>query len=217
MRRGAIYCLTLLMVGTAGVRVASADCGYAEALKLHWERTRGMLTAIVAAMPEDKWDYRPVKEVRSFREMALHLVTDGYSHMGYVAGKSREESEKLTEKYANLKTKDEILKALNESYDYGNQILSTLTDQNAMDMVVGMRSQSMTRVEAALVAFEDQMDHYGNFVVYLRINGVVPPSTANAAQERQRNLEQQQPQPKQEESMPEMEMQPGMDDMEMMM
>ena len=32
------------------------------------------------------------------------------------------------------------------------------------------------------------MDHYGNFVVYLRINGVVPPSTANSAQEREENL-----------------------------
>jgi len=186
-----------------GAKTSAADCQYGEALKLHWERTRRMLTAIVAAMPEDKWDYRPVKEVRSFREMVQHLVTDGYSHMGYVAGKSREESAKLTAKYENMKSRDELLKALDESYDYGDQILSTLTDQNAMEMVVGMRSEKMTRVEAALVAFEDQMDHYGNFVVYLRINGVVPPDTASAQQERKQNLQKNQP-PK--ESMPGMNM-----------
>jgi uncharacterized damage-inducible protein DinB len=176
----------------AGVREGAAECAYGEALKVHWSRMRKMLTEIVAAMPEDKWDFRPVKEVRSFREMALHLVTDGYSHMGYVAGKSREDSEKLTAKYSGLKMPDEILKALGEAYDYGDKILSDLTDQNAMDMVSGMRQERMTRVEAALVAFEDQMDHYGNMVVYLRINGIVPPDTANRPQRPQQQRPQQQ-------------------------
>ena len=187
--RIARYCLILLAVGTAGVRVSAADCQYAEAMKTHWARTRKMLTAIVAAMPEDKWDYRPVKEVRSFREMVHHLVEDGYSHIGYVKGMSREESGKLTDKYKNVKSKADLLKALNESYDYGDKVLGELTDQNAMELVAGMRAERMTRVEAALVAFEDQMDHYGNFVVYLRINGVVPPSTVNAEAERKANLE----------------------------
>jgi len=185
--RAGKYVLMMLLMGFGSARIAAADCGYADALKLHWARTRKMLTQIVAAMPEDKWDFRPVKEVRSFREMVLHLVEDGYSHIGYVKGMSREQSAKLTEKYKNLKTKDELLKALNESYDYGDKVLGEITDQNAMDMVSGMRSERMTRVEAALVAFEDQMDHYGNFVVYLRLNGVVPPDTMNAEAERKAN------------------------------
>lgn len=187
--RIARFCLILLAVGSAGVKVSAADCRYADAMKTHWTRTRKMLTAIVAAMPEDKWDYRPVKEVRSFREMVHHLIEDGYSHIGYVKGMSREESGKLTAKYKNIKTRDEMLKALGESYDYGDKVLGELTDANAMEMVSGMRAERMTRVEAALVAFEDQMDHYGNFVVYLRINGVVPPDTLNAEAERKANLE----------------------------
>ncbi len=193
LHRVARYCLILLAVAAAGVRVSAADCGYAEAMKTHWARTRKMLTAIVGAMPEDKWDFKPVKEVRSFREMVQHLVEDGYSHIGYVKGMSREQSGKLTEKYKGLKTKAELLKALGESYDYGDKVLGELTDQNAMDMVSGMRSERMTRVEAALVAFEDQMDHYGNFVVYLRINGVVPPDTLNADAERKANQQKGQP------------------------
>ena len=195
MRRTTKCCLLLLVVGMAGATVSAADCGYAQALQTHWSRMRKMLTQISAAMPEDKYDFRPVKEVRSFREMLLHLVTDGYSHMGYVAGKSREESEKLTAKYHDLKGRDELLKALDEAYDYGDKILAGLTDQNAMDMVAGMRNEQMTRVEAALVAFEDQMDHYGNFVVYLRINGIVPPDTANAQRQRQNQQQGQQPTP----------------------
>ena len=89
----------------------------------------------------------------------------------------------------NYKTRTEILQGLGEMFDYGDKILSDMTDENAKKVVVGMRSEPMTRFEAALVAFEDQTDHYGNMVVYLRINGIVPPSTANSAQERQRNQE----------------------------
>lgn len=185
------YCLILLMIGMAGVRVGAADGQWSGALRSHLQRTRTMLTDIVSAMPDDKWDFRPVKEVRSFREMVHHMIEDGYTHFGYVAGKSREQSEQLTQKYKNLKTREEYLKALNEAYDYGDKVLADMTDQNAMEMVTGMRNTKMTRVEAALVAFEDAMDHYGNMVVYLRLNGIVPPDTANKPQYGQQQAPQE--------------------------
>ncbi len=187
MLRKAGLLLILLAIGIAGAQEAAAQADYSGLLRTHWERIRRMNTAIVKAMPEDKWDFRPVKEVRSFREMASHLITDGISHTGWAMGISRAESGKIAEKYEHLKTRDEILKGLGEMFDYGDMILSQITDETAKDMVVGMRSMPMTKFEAALVAFEDQMDHYGNMVVYLRINGVVPPSTANSAAEREEN------------------------------
>jgi hypothetical protein len=48
-----------------------------------------MLIAIVGAMPEDKHDFRSTKDVRSFREMVMHLISDNITHLGYVAGKSK--------------------------------------------------------------------------------------------------------------------------------
>jgi len=68
---------------------------------------------------------------------------------------------------------------LGEAYDFGDKMLAGITDENAMDNVTAMRGSKTTRVEAALQLFEDEMDHYGNFVVYLRMNGVVPPDTAD--------------------------------------
>lgn len=138
-----------------------------------------MFTQIVAAMPEDKYDFRPTKEIRSFRELVMHAIEDNYTHMGFVAGKSREESEKLAAKYKDIRTRAEILDALTESYAYGNTVLAELNNRNAADVVPAMRGEQTTRVGAALQAFEDTMDHYGNLVVYLRLNGIVPPDTAN--------------------------------------
>ncbi|HWP84322.1 MAG TPA: DinB family protein [Terriglobia bacterium] len=188
MRRRVVGCLLVFIVGMAGAEALQADCGVAEALKIHWARTRKKITDIVAAMPEDKWDFRPVKEVRSFREMAVHLIQDGITHTAWITGMTREDAEKIAAKYEHYKTREEILRGLGEMFDIGERYISTITDQNMNDLIVGMRSEPMTRIEAALVAMDDQTDHYGNMVVYLRLNGVVPPATANAAKEREENL-----------------------------
>jgi uncharacterized damage-inducible protein DinB len=189
MNRKAKYLALLLVMAVASVRPAAAaeELDLGGMLKLHMQRMRRMIVNIVGAMPEDKYDFKATPQVRSFREMAVHLIQDGYSHVGWSAGIPREESEKLTKKYENYKTRAEILSGLNEMYDWAEKTVSTINVHNATDMVVGMRSERQTRFEAAMVAFEDQMDHYGNFVVYLRLNGVVPPSTATADMERAEN------------------------------
>jgi len=117
--------------------------------------------------------------------MLMHMVTDTHQHIGYVGGVSREENDRITAKYARLKTRAEFLKALGEAYDYGDKILADLNDQNALDMVTGMRGERMTRISAYLHALHDIVDHYGNLVVYLRLNSITPPSTATRQQQRQ--------------------------------
>lgn len=170
--------LVLLFVTTVGARTIAAECEYSQALRTHLARIRGMLVAIVAAMPEEKYEFRPARDVRSFREMVEHLIADSYTHAGYVMGKSRAESEKIAaEKTKGIKTRSEYLKAMGEAFDFADRMLAGITDENAMDTVTAMRGAKATRVEAALQAFEDDMDHYGNFVVYLRLNGIVPPDT----------------------------------------
>ena len=177
-RRTVRIVLILLVIGLAGVRAGSAANSISDEVREHWKSTRELMVTIAAAVPEDKYDFRPVPEVRSVREMLMHMVTDTVTHIGYSGGVSREESDRLTAKYAKIKTRAEFIQALNESYDFGDKILSDLTDQNALDVVTGMRGERMTRIMAYMHALEDIVDHYGNLVVYLRLNGVVPPSTA---------------------------------------
>ena len=191
LRCRARYGLVLLVVAMAGVRAGAAECDALDAIRDQWKRTRALLMPISEAIPEEKYDYKPTPEVRSFREMLLHMATDTHTHMGFVVGMSREESEKLTEKYHGLKTRAELLGALGEAFDYGDKILADLNDQNAMEMVTGHRDERMTRISAALDVFTDIVDHYGNLVVYLRLNGIVPPSTAARQAQRQQRQQQQ--------------------------
>jgi uncharacterized damage-inducible protein DinB len=77
----------------------------------------------------------------------------------------------------NLKSRDELIKALRESYDYGAKVWAGLTEEKALEMIE-VRGQKVQRWSAILGAIQDNMNHYGNLVIYVRLNGIVPPRSA---------------------------------------
>jgi hypothetical protein len=84
-----------------------------------------------------------------------------------------------------LKGRDDILKALKESYDYGAKVWAGMTDQKAMEMIPGRGGQQQLRWAPILVQIIDNTNHYGNLVVYVRLKGMVPARTAARQQQQQ--------------------------------
>jgi hypothetical protein len=82
-----------------------------------------------------------------------------------------------------LKGRDDILKALKESYDYGANVWMGMTEQKAMEMIPGRGGQPQLRWAPILVQISDNMNHYGNLVVYVRLKGMVPARTAERQQQ----------------------------------
>jgi len=78
-----------------------------------------------------------------------------------------------------LKRRAEIMKALRESYDYGARVWEGRTEKKALEMAAGRGGQQVPRWAAILGAIQDNMNHHGNLVVYLRLNGRVPPRSAS--------------------------------------
>jgi hypothetical protein len=64
-----------------------------------------------------------------------------------------------------------------DSFDYGNRILGTINTQNALVRVEGPYGGPDTQLGIAVAAVWHIADHYGQIVEYLRMNGIVPPST----------------------------------------
>ena len=139
-------------------------------LKQQWERTRGFVVRTAEVVPEDKYDFKPTPEVRSLREQLIHIVEENYFFMGMVSGEKKAPP-------SNLNTKAEIIQALNGSYDHGARILAGLNDATAMEIVPVMGNRQGPRWSMALMNIVDNMNHYGNLVVYMRLNGIVPPSS----------------------------------------
>ena len=142
--------------------------------KATWESTRTLVLGIVEIMPEDKYDFKPTPAVRTFRENVIHLIGENYTFFGRVSG----ENLPSNARFDTLKSRDEIVKALRESYDYGSKVWAGLTEEKALELIEGRGGQRVQRWSFILVAIQDNMNHYGNLVVYVRLNGLVPPRSA---------------------------------------
>jgi uncharacterized damage-inducible protein DinB len=144
-------------------------------LKAQWDNTRALVEGIVAQVPEDLYDFRPTPEVRSFREQFTHLIDENFRFMAQAAGEPPPMEKSAIEA---LKGRDDILKALKASYDYGAKVWTGMTEQKALEMIPGRGGQQQLRWAPILGQIIDNTNHYGNLVVYVRLKGMVPARTA---------------------------------------
>ena len=172
-------CGAQISVPLARAQQTAAAPGFLAPLKVQWDSTRNLVTGIVSQVPEDKYDYRPTPETRSFREQFTHLIGENYRFMASAAG---EQPPVDISKFDSLKTKDEIVKALGESYEYGAKVWSTMDEKKATEMVAGRGGSQQMRWNSILANIVDNMDHYGNIVTMVRLNGMVPGRTAQQQQ-----------------------------------
>ena len=140
---------------------------------------KGFLS-VAEAMPETKYSYIPTggnfEGVRSFGEQVKHVACVQFAFFNEIEGKTPPEHCAMGGP-SNAKTKTELVKYLRDSFDYGDRVLATITAQNALDRVDGPYAGPNTRVGIAIAAVRHIADHYGQLVVYLRLNGIVPPVT----------------------------------------
>ena len=135
---------------------------------------------VAEAMPEEKYSYIPTQGnfdgVRSFGEQVKHVACAQFAFFNEIEGKTPpEHCEKGGPSKA--KTKAELLQYLRDSFEYGDKVLATITAQNAVDRVEGPYAGPNTKLGMAMAALWHVTDHFGQLVVYLRLNGIVPPVT----------------------------------------
>jgi uncharacterized damage-inducible protein DinB len=140
---------------------------------------RGFL-GVVEAMPEEKYSFIPsqgnFEGVRSFGEQVKHVACAQFAFFNEIEGRTPpEHCEKGGPSKA--KTKDELLQYLRDSFAYGDKVLATITPQNVLDRVEGPYAGPNTKLGMAMAALWHITDHFGQLVVYLRLNGIVPPVT----------------------------------------
>ena len=173
-----VVAASLAILGTVGAAAAQPGfpaTSFLRPAKATWESTRNLVIGIVELMPEDKYDFKPTPAVRTFREILIHLIGENYTFFSRVSGDNLGNNAR----FDTLKSRAEILKALRESYDYGARVWAGLTEEKALEMVAGRGGQHVQRWSAILGVIQDNMNHYGNLVVYLRLNGIVPPRSAS--------------------------------------
>jgi uncharacterized damage-inducible protein DinB len=128
------------------------------------------------AMPADKYNFVPTtgefKGVRTFAQQVTHVAEAQYFFFKGFGIKPGIDPEAITK----LTSKDDIVKALKDSYAFAQQAVATITPENAFEKIAAVDGTD-TRASIAAFALAHTNDHYGQMVVYLRMNGIVPPAS----------------------------------------
>jgi hypothetical protein len=135
------------------------------------------------AMPEDKFNFSPeslkipggdYKGVRTFALQVKHVAASNYALWSPLTGDKIPEDFRGGDGPENLQTKADILRFLKDSFALGHRAAGTLTAQNMLQTAEHSKS---LRLHLAMFGVSHAFDHYGQMVEYLRMNGIVPPSS----------------------------------------
>lgn len=124
-------------------------------------------------IPDNLWSFQPTPEVRTVAQLFAHVADGQYEFCGIASeGKVVEKGIEKT-----VKTKAEIIAAVKEAFAYCDRAYDKMSDASAVETVPFFGRQA-TRIGAMDFNIVHTMEHYGNLVTYMRINKIVPPSSA---------------------------------------
>lgn len=170
------------MSGPQAAAPVGAPMSPAKAQDVLLSMFESQLMGVANAMPADKFDFAPMsgaiagskyEGVRTFAQQCKHLAQANYFFFMSFGGAKPGVDVKAI---GDLKTKDEIVSALQGSFAYAHQQVATITQGNAYETVKGVDGMQ-TRATVASFAVAHGYDHYGQMVEYLRMNGIVPPGS----------------------------------------
>jgi uncharacterized damage-inducible protein DinB len=167
------------MIGVSAAQQAPAKppASVAEALDRQFSNLEKDFVPAAEAMPADKYDFAPTngefKGVRTFAQEVKHVATTNYSVAAALLGEKAPIETSNENGPDDIKTKDQIVKLLRDSFAYTHKAIATLTDKNLLEPVNGRG----THLGTANLAIWHSFDHYGQMVEYLRMNGIIPPAS----------------------------------------
>jgi uncharacterized damage-inducible protein DinB len=159
----------LLVLGCAAAGAAQDASALAADLERDWTAQRVRMIALAEAMPAEKWDFKATPPQRTYGEQLHHLAQ---AHVTML--KAADPSGAIpVPQIPATHGRAEVIKALGEAYDYGTAVLK----RSAAALTQPAGAGGSTPARAVWAAMNNAMNHYGQCVVYLRLNDIVPPAS----------------------------------------
>jgi uncharacterized damage-inducible protein DinB len=170
------YPLTLSVVVSvllaAPVLAQTAGDPLSQANKAFYERVKTYITKAADQMSEADYAFKPTPEVRSFGQLVAHVADANYM----ICGAAAAEKPPAAEVEKTKTTKPDIQKGLADSFAYCDKIYGGMTDAQAATPV-SFFGNSMPKLAVLSFNTSHDFEHYGNIVTYMRLKGLVPPSS----------------------------------------
>ena len=135
--------------------------------------------AAIEEMPADKFGFKPTPEQMSFGHLAAHIVEGNYFFCSKVGDVPQPKVEGLTEAAG----KENLVAAVKASFDFCGTALAKAEDSKLGDSIQDFTGKQRPRAWAALALAGSWADHYGAAAMYLRLNGLLPPTAQKKPEE----------------------------------
>jgi uncharacterized damage-inducible protein DinB len=149
-------------------------------LKSMWDGLKLNLVQSADKMPEADYAFQPTKDVRTFGQMIAHVANSSFSYCARAKGEDNPNKEDFEK---TKTTKADLVKALSDAVAYCDGVYGGMTDAAAMELVKAGQNL-VPKARYLITNISHDNEHYGNLVTYMRIKGLVPPSTERAQQMR---------------------------------
>ena len=158
----------------ASLGAAQAPASLAAEITQSYTAVKNNIMKTATKMPEDSYSFKPTPELRSFAEVLDHVADSQMRTCAGVAGDQKKADA------AGKVTKADVAAALNDAFAECDKAYGSLNDANAAEMITTPRGQ-----RSKLGLLSDNTGHdreqYGILSMYLRLKGVVPPSSEKPA------------------------------------
>ena len=141
-------------------------------LRMLMPRQQKNILAAIDAMPADKFSYKPTPDQMSFAHLVVHIAESNNGLCAKVADVPAPKVDELKE----TDSKEKLLAAAKASFDFCSEALSKMDDSKMGDSVELFGGRQFPRAMGALGMASGWADHYGAAAMYLRLNGILPPS-----------------------------------------
>ena len=163
----------LLLIGPA---VAHAQNPMMAAVKAQHEQVKGYLLKTAETVPESLYSFRATPDVRTIAQLIGH-VADGSANICAAASGDKPPSLNAEK---SMTSKAQLSKALVEALAFCDKVIAGMDDKRAMETTKFFVGGASPRGMILAFNTSHNFEHYGNLVTYLRLNKIVPPSSAGA-------------------------------------
>jgi len=167
-----IILLCLLALPAFSQEKQSSDNRFSAINKRGYERTKGILLRSAEKMPEENYSFKPVDTVRTYGQIIGHLADAQYLFCSTASG---EKNPGLNIEKTKT-SKADLVAALKDGFAYCDKVYDAMTDA-AATQPVKFFGNDVPKFAVLSINIGHNMEHYGNLVTYMRIKGIVPPTS----------------------------------------
>ena len=176
MRSPCILTAVCLAASMASAQTPDAN-QYTTAVRQQHRRIDAIVIRAAEKVPEEVYAFKPTPEVRSFGEVVGHIV-DAHYLLCRAAGENVFEIKREFEQKPG--TKANLLAALKKSIAYCEQVFEGTTDANGTAPIKMGPTSTQPKLMVLDLNVSHTWEHYGNLVTYMRLKGIVPPTSEPA-------------------------------------